>query len=109
MLSLSSMASLTSDDHMFALLFLIHNVAVARLACIVAGEGHWPGRGLSNRSAAIVPILPKAARDDSSAQHDECNHRDRHDGRQPDEVLYVFKQVRLPAPVSGRELRNVLS
>ena len=79
---------------------------MAGLARIVAGKGDRPVRRLRDRRAAIVPVLPKTARDDSSAQDDERNQRYRHDGRKPDEVFYVLKQVRIPAPDSAPSARR---
>jgi len=59
-----SVAGLAGHDHMLALFLLIHDVRMAGLTSIVAGEDNWPGRGLGDRSPAIVPVLPKAFRND---------------------------------------------
>ena len=81
---------------------------MARLAGIVAGKGNRPGRYLSDRSAPVVPVLPKTARHDRSAQDNKGNHRYRHDGSEPDEVFYVLKQVRVLRQTPGANLRAKL-
>jgi hypothetical protein len=68
MLGQGSVASLASDHHMLALLFLIHHVGMAGLAGIVAGKGNRPGRDLGDRRASIVAVLSKTVRYDSGAQ-----------------------------------------
>jgi len=99
------MARLASDHYVLTLLFLSHNVAMAGLASIVTGKGDRPGRRLSDGRPAIVPILPKAARDDGGSQDYECNHRYRHDRNEPNEVFYVFEQVRLPVITPSRSCK----
>jgi len=74
-----SVAGLAGHDHMLALLLLIYDVGMAGLTGIVAGEGYRPGRCLGDRSPAIVPVLPKASRNDGGAEHDENTHRDCYD------------------------------
>jgi hypothetical protein len=93
---LGSMAGFAGNDDVLALPFLINDVGMAGLTGIVAGEGYRPGCDLGDRSAAIVAVLPKTARDDGSAQDDERNQCDRHDDDEPDEVLCVLEQVRIP-------------
>ncbi len=93
---------------MLALLFLVDDVGMAGLAGVVAGEGHGPGGDLGDGGAAIVPVLPKAARDDDGAQDDECDQRDRHDGGEPDEVFNILEQVVFLRRTMERELRAKL-
>ena len=103
MFRLSSVAGFARDHDMLALLLLIHDIAVADFANVVAGEGHGPGRDLSNRCAAIVSVLAETGGDDEGAQADERNQCDGHDRHEPDEVFDVFEQV-----VRRRELRAKL-
>lgn len=91
-----TVASLASDYDMLASLFLIHNVGMAGFACVMAGKGNWPGCDLRDGRSAIVPILPEAARNNGSAQHDERNYCDCHYHRKSNEVLDVPKQVCFP-------------
>ena len=102
MLGLGSVAGFAGDNHMPALLFMIDDVGMAGLAYIVAGEGDGPGRDLSNGSAAIVSVLAKALRNDEGAQGDECDHCDRHDHREPDEMFNVLEQSVRPTPGASR-------
>jgi len=90
-----------------ALFFQFHNVGMAGLTGIVAGECNGPGRGLGDRRPAIVPVLPKAFRNDGGAQHDKSNNRDCYDDSEPDEVFQVLEQVPIPAPDSRRDLRKI--
>jgi hypothetical protein len=100
------MAGFAGNDDVLALPFLINDVGMAGLTGIVAGEGYRPGCDLGDRSAAIVAVLPKTARDDGSAQDDERNQCDRHDDDEPDEVLCVLEHVRIPAPDVARLRTN---
>lgn len=96
MLGLRSVASFAGNHHVLALFFLLDHIDMASLARVVAGEGHGPGRDLSDGVAAIMSVLPKTAGNDGGSQNDECDHCDCHDGREPDEMFDVFKQfVRL--------------
>lgn len=97
-----AMARLTGDNHVLALLFLIYDVGMAALANVVAGKRDRPGRSLRNGSTAIVPVLSKAARNDSRAQNDESDYCYGYDDSKPDEVFDVLKQCRLSAPDSRR-------
>ncbi len=90
---LGSVASFAGDDDVLALLLLVYNVGMAGLAGVMAGEGDRPRRCLGDGSAAIVAVLAEAARDDGGAQEKECDHCDRHDGGEPDEVFDVLEQV----------------
>ena len=103
----SSVAGFASHDHVFAQLFLIHHVAMADLAGIVAGKGNRPGCCLADGSAAIVPVLAKTSRDDRGTEEDECNQRYRHDGRKPHEVFYVFEQVLVPTSDLARYAHKI--
>ena len=82
-----TMARLAGYNNVLALLLLLHDVGMAGLTSIVAGEGNGPGRCLGDRSSAIVAVLPKASRNDSDAQDDKCNHRDCNDNGEPDEMF----------------------
>ena len=62
-----SVASFAGHNHMLTLFFLFHDVGMAGLTGIVAGECNGPGRSLGDRSPAIMPVLPKAFRNDGSA------------------------------------------
>ena len=73
MLGQGPVASLASDHHMLAQLFLIHDVGMAGLAGLVPGKRNRPGRDLADRRASIVAVLPKAARYDRSPQNDESH------------------------------------
>ena len=104
MLGLGSVAGFAWNDHVLALLLLLHNVGVAGLAHVVAGMGDGTGRGLSDGSAAIMTVLAKAARDDGGAQEKECHQSDSHDYGEPNEVFDVLEQVvflRRAAGVAG--------
>jgi len=93
---LCSVASFAGNHHVLALLFLLDHVDMTSLADIVTSEGYGPGRDLGNGVAAIVPVLAKTAGNDSGSQNDECDHCDRHDDRESDEVFDVLEQfVRL--------------
>lgn len=50
--------------HMRVLAFAlqIENIGVTRLAGLVSGKLHRAGCNLTNRTAAIVPVLPEGAR-----------------------------------------------
>ena len=98
MLGLGSMAGFARYHYMLALLLLLNYVSMAGLANIVAGEGHGAGRDLRYGSAAIMPILPKAAWDYRSTQDDERNYPHCHHYSEPDEVFDVLEQVRFPLP-----------
>ncbi len=100
MLGLGSVACLATDYYVFALLLLIHNVGMAGLARIAAGKTNRSGGDLRDCGAPIVPILPKAARNDGGAQDDECYQCDRHDNGEPDEMFSVLEQVSIPVPDS---------
>lgn len=89
------MASLTGDPHVLACLLFVQDIGVAGFAGLVAGMDNGPCRNLSDGGSAIVPILPKAARDNRSAQDHKRDERDRHHRGQPNQVLYVLEQVRL--------------
>jgi len=102
-----SVASLAGHNDVLALFFQFHDVGMAGLTGIVAGECNGPGRGLGDRSPAIVPVLPKAFRNDGGAQHDKSNHRDCYDDSEPDEMFQVLEQVPIPAPDSRRDLRKI--
>ncbi len=89
-------ASLASDNHMLAKLFLIHDVGMAGLAGVVPGKRNRSGRDLADRRASIVAILPKTVRYDSGPQDHECHQRYCDDDGQPNQVFDVLKQVRVP-------------
>ena len=97
-----AVASLTRDHHMLALFFLVDHIRMAPLAYIVAGKRNWPGRSLSDGGAAIVPVLPEAARNHCCAQGGEYSHRDRHDDSEPNQVFRVFEQWIVPSRESAR-------
>ena len=75
MLGLRSVASLASNHHVLTQLFLIYHIGMATFAGIVPGKRHRPGRGLSDGCSAIVAILSKAKRHDSSPQNHKCHQR----------------------------------
>jgi len=87
---------------MLALFFLVNHIRMASLAYVVASKGNWPGRNLSDSSAAIMPVLPKTARNQCSAQGGEQGHRDRHNHGEPDEVFCVLEQWIIPWQDSAR-------
>jgi hypothetical protein len=91
-----AVASLASDHHMFAQLFLIHDVGMAGFAGFVPGKCNWPGCDLADRRPSIVAILPKTVRDDGGPQNYECHQPDGDDGGQPNEVFDVLEQARVP-------------
>ena len=90
---LGSMAGFAGNDHMLALLFLIHYVGVAGFAGVVAGEGDGAGGDLGDGCAPIVTVLAKGAGHDGGAQDDECHQRDQHHGGEPDEMFDVLEQA----------------
>ena len=92
MLGLGSVAGFAWNDHVLALLLLLHNVGVAGLAHVVAGMGDGPGRGFGDGGAAIVSVLTEATRDNRATQKKECHHSDGHNGGEADEVFDVLKQ-----------------
>lgn len=96
MLGQGSMTGLTCDHYVFALLFLFDDIGVAGLAEIVAGEGHRPGSGFRDRSAAVVAVLSKAGWDDGNTQNHEYGQQHQDDHSEPDEMFYVLEQVRSP-------------
>jgi len=85
-----------SDPDMLARFLLVHNVGMATLAGLVPGKGHGASCYLANGVTTIMPVLPKAARDNCRAQDHKGGERNRHHHGQPNQVLYVFEQVRLP-------------
>ena len=83
-------ASLASDNHVLAKLFLIDDVGMASLARAVPGKRNRSRGDLADRRATIVTILTKTARHDRSAQDHERDQSYGHDGRQPNEVFDVL-------------------
>jgi len=94
MLGQGSMAGLAGNDHVFALLFLFDDIGMTGLADIVAGKGNGMGRRLWNGRAAIVAVLPKAARNDRNSQNHEYSQQYCDDDNEPYEMFYVLEQVR---------------
>ncbi len=86
-----SVTGLASDSCMDALLLLVHHIAVANLTCLVTGEGDRSSCNFADRIAAEMPVLPKTAWHDRTAEDDKCNYYYSHHGREPQEVPYVVK------------------
>ena len=84
-------ASLASDNHMLAKLFLIHDVGMTGLARAVPGKRNRSRGDLADRRAAIMAILTKTARHDRGAQDHERDQRYYHDDNEPEEVFGVLK------------------
>ena len=92
-------ASLASDNHMLAKLFLIHDVGMAGLAGIMPGKRNRPRRNFADRRPSIVAILPKTTWYNSRPQDHESHQRDCDDHRQTNQVFDILKQVRVPCAV----------
>lgn len=56
------MTRLAVHMRVLALAFDIENIGMAGLASLVTGKLHRAGCNLTDRIAAIVPVLPEAAR-----------------------------------------------
>jgi len=112
-LGLRAMADFAMEPRVSAELFLIDDFSVAAFTCLVPCMSNGAGGEFSNRVSAIMPVLAEGLRNHGRAQYDECHHRDKHDGGEPDQVLYVLEQsvtfgAGLPALLPALEKRNDL-
>ena len=112
MFALGSVAGFAGNDHVPALLFLLHHIGVAGLAGIVSGKGHWPRSGLRDGSSAIVAVLSETMRDDRCAQGHKYDQQDHDDHSEPNQVFCVLEHFPLPRARRwarpARKMRNVL-
>ena len=71
---------------------MIDNVGVTAFTDFVTGMGDWACCHFSNGSAAVVSVLAEGFGNDSGAQDDERDERDRHDSSEPKKVFDVLEQ-----------------
>ena len=110
---LGSVAGFAGDDDVLPEFFLIDDVGVTGLTDVVSSVSDGAGGNFSNGGTPIVAVLAKTAGDDGGAQDHERDQGDGHDHGEPNEVLDVFEQVRLPgarlrARYFARKKRNDL-
>ena len=85
------MARLAGNSLMHALAFHFEDVGMAALADLMAGIRNRPRCDLLDRIAAVVSVLPKTARDENAAQHQEQNAPHQEDQCQTEEVTCIFE------------------
>ena len=91
-LGLCSMARLTGNNDMLALLLQVDNVGVAAFANLVPGMGNRVGRDLSKRRSPVVAILPKALRHNRRSKNQENTYQNGDDYGKSDQMLGIFEQ-----------------
>jgi len=78
---LRSVTGLTWDGNVPSQLLLVDNVGVAGLANVVTRIGNRPRRNFGDRSAPVMAILAKTARNNCGSDGNKQNHcRNHHDG-----------------------------
>jgi hypothetical protein len=88
-----SVASFTGNDYVLTKLFLFYDFCVAAFAHLMSGKRNRARRNLGEGGSAIVAILAEAARNNSGAHKNECDHSNGHDQGQPNQVFDVLEHV----------------
>ncbi len=91
-----AVTSFAGDYNVFAMTLLLSDVGVAGLTSLVARMDDRIGCDFGDSGPAEMTILAKTLGNDRCAHNHKCREHDQHECGQSDEMVYVFKQVRLP-------------
>ncbi len=91
MLRQRPMASLAGYSLMYALALYFEDVGVTALANLMACIRSRPRCNLTDRVAPVMPVFPKALRDENAAHHQEQNATHQEDRCQTEEVTRIFE------------------
>jgi len=107
-LGLRAMASLAGDSGMFAFGLLLEDIDVAGFTGLVPGVDDGQRRNLRNSVAAVMPIFPKAVRDEkgSKAEKRQCSCPEQ--GRDAEQMFSVLhdRNEAISDPVLPRAKRS---
>ena len=88
-----SVAGFAVDVRVLAVLLRVQNVRVAGFARIVAREVDGTGGHLRDRVPAVVPIFPKALRDNKVPDYEKYDEKEYEQKTEPEKMSCIFEKL----------------